>query len=177
METNDSTLHPNENSSNHDALSHALDIIKAAFPHLDSNSQQTIDLFIKTGELIETISKKKNSDHVTSFGLSKPNIDIEALLTSIRTVCYEKEREFVDMVLNFIKAKNLFDTYSMISSMASNSENSSNQNGSNMFNNSFLGGLNFDNNPNMQELLESMLTPEQKNTFDNISMMLNLMHQ
>lgn len=184
MDTNDTNPGLTGGSLSRNGLSHAIDIIKAAFPHLDIGTQQSAEILIKTGELMDSITASKDPDRVTSLSLGKPNIDIEALLTSIRSVCYEKERELIDMVLNFFKAKNLFDTYSMLSqAMASGSNDSNesaNQNGSNMFTNGFMGGLmgglNGENNPNMQELLESMLTPEQKSTFDNLSMMFNLMN-
>lgn len=177
MDTNDTNPGSTGSSLSRNGLSHAIDIIKAAFPHLDSGTQQSVDLLIKTGELMDSVTASRDPNKVSSLSLSKPNIDIEALLNSIRSVCYEKERELIDMVLNFLRAKNLFDTYSMLSqTMAPGSSDSTNQNGSNMFTNGFMGGFNNDSNPNMQELLENMLTPEQKSTFDNFSMMFNLMN-
>lgn len=177
MDTNDTNPGFTGGSLNRNGLSHALDIIKAAFPHLDTNTQQSVDLLIKTGELMDSFTASRDPNRVTSLSLSKPNIDIEALLTSIRSVCYDKERELIDMVLNFLRAKNMFNTYSMLSqAMASGSGDATNQNNSNMFTNGFMGDFNTASNPNMQELLESMLTPEQKSTFDNLSMMFNLMN-
>lgn len=176
MDINETNPNSTGGSLNRNGLSHAMDIIKAAFPHLDSGTQQSVDLLIKAGELMDSLTVLKDPNRVSSLSLSKPNIDIESLLTSIRSVCYDKERELIDMVLNFIRAKNLFDTYSILSqTMASGSTDSTtNQSGSNMFA-SLMGGLNGENNPNIAELLESMLTPEQKSTFDNLSMMLNFM--
>lgn len=176
MDTNETNPNSTGGSQNRNGLSHAIDIIKAAFPHLDSGTQQSVDILIKTGELMDSITTPKNPDKISSLSLGKPNIDIEALLTSIRNVCYEKERELIDMFLNFLRAKNLFDTYSVLSqTMASGSGETTNQNASNMFANGFMDGFSGDNNPNMKELMESMLTPEQKTTFDNLSMMFNLM--
>lgn len=176
MDTNETNPNSTGGSLNRHGLSHAIDIIKAAFPHLDSGTQQSVDILIKTGELMDRITTPRDPNTVSSLSLGKPNIDIEALLTSIRNVCYEKERELIDMVLNFFKAKNLFDTYSILSqTMASGSGETTNQNTSNMFANGFMDGFSGDSNPNMKELMESMLTPEQKSTFDNLSMMFNLM--
>jgi len=176
MDTNDTNPGFTGGSLNRNGLSHAIDIIKAAFPHLDTNTQQSVDLLIKTGELMDSFNTARDPNRVTSLSLSKPNIDIEALLTSIRSVCYERERELIDMILNFLRARNLFNTYSVLSqAMAPGSGDSTKQSSSNMFN-GFMGDFNTSNNPNMQELLESMLTPEQKSTFDNLSMMFNMMN-
>ena len=146
-------------------LSHILDIVKAAFPYLDSDSQQSVDLLIKTGELMDAFQTRKQKSSVTAFSLKKDNIDIEALLTNIRDVCYDQERELIDMFLNLMKAKSLYDTYSAFAStMASQSGDSENSDGSSGFGNS-----------DMMEILSSMLTPEQKSTFDNINMMFSAM--
>lgn len=168
MDSNNTSNDTTANSSDNKNLNHAIEIIKAAFPYLDSNSQESMDLIIKTGELMNTVNSLSHKDKVRTFSTEKPEIDIEGLLTNIRAVCYEKEREMVDMILNFIKAKNLYNTYATLSSvMASQSENSENSTGGGIF-----GG---EGNLNMMELLESMLTPEQKSTFDNINMMFSVM--
>ncbi|WMJ87840.1 hypothetical protein [Anaerocolumna sp. MB42-C2] len=155
-----SSVRPNRNG-----FSHILDIIKAAFPYLDSDSQQSVNLFIKTGELMDAFQTMKQKSSVTTLSLKKENIDIEALLTNIRGVCYDQERELIDMFLNFMKAKSLYDTYSAFAStMASQSGDSENSDGSSGFGNS-----------DMMEILSSMLTPEQKSTFDNINTMFSAM--
>ncbi|MFV0342842.1 MAG: hypothetical protein ACK5JH_08095 [Anaerocolumna sp.] len=176
MDTNDTNPNLTGDSLGHNGLSHALDIMKAAFPHLDSSTQQSVDLLLKTGELMDSITASRNPNKISSLSLSTAKIDIEALLTSIRNVCYEKERELIDMVLNFFRAKNLFDTYTMLTQTMSTGSSDSTSNNNFNIPNDFMGGLNSPNNPNMQELLESMLTPEQKSTFDNLSMMFSMMN-
>ncbi len=152
--------------SNHNGLSHIMDIAKAAFPYLDSDSQQSVDLIIKTGELMDAFQSFRQKGSVTTFSLRKENIDIEGLLTNIRSVCYGQEKELIDMILNFMKAKNLYDTYSAFTStMAFQSGDSENSDDSS-------GGF---GNQDMMEILSSMLTPEQKSTFDNINMMFSAM--
>ncbi|MGB8453270.1 MAG: hypothetical protein WCD89_13195 [Anaerocolumna sp.] len=152
--------------TNRNILNHILDIAKAAFPYLDSDSQQSVDLILKTGELMDAFHSYKQQDSVTTFSIRKQNIDIEALLTNVRNVCYDQEKELIDMVLNFMKAKSLFETYSAFAStMAFQSEDTENSDGTSSGNGS----------PDMMEILGSLLTPEQKSTFDNINMMFSVM--
>jgi hypothetical protein len=178
MDTNDGYIDAAEKPSNSTNLSHTLTIIKAAFPYLDSQSQQTLNLVIKSGELIESFNEIQQEGPITALSIQKKTIDIEALLNGIRDVCNQKEREFIDMILNFYRAKNLYQTYSTLASvMASQSENTNETTDSESQNNSDnTGGIfGMGANPNMMEILETFLTPEQKSTFDNLSMMLSVM--
>ena len=162
----DDNPNTSSNRSNRNRFNHIMDIAKAAFPYLDSDSQQSVDLIIKTGELMDAFQSLSQKNSVTTFSIKKQNIDIEALLTSVRNVCYDQEKELIDMVLNFMKAKSLYETYSAFAStMASQSGDSESSDGSS-------GGF---GNPDMMEILSSMLTPEQKSTFDNINMMFGAM--
>ncbi len=166
-------LPPNENN-----LKHMLDIMKAAFPHLDNETQESASLIIQTTELMDTLQSVRSKDRVSAFSFQRQNIDIVALLNSIRTVCYARERQIIDSILNFMNMKNMFETYSALSSMmasqAETTENNTENNTNNTeSNNGFGSGL----NPNMMELLSTMLSPEQKSTFDNLSMMFNMMQE
>ncbi len=166
MDNNDNLNDSTAKSANRNSLNHVIDIIKAAFPYLDSDSQQSMELIITTGDFMEALHSFKQHKPVTTFSLRKETIDIEALLTNVRNACYEQEKEFIDMILNFIKAKNLYDTYTTFASaMASQTENTENSDGTS-------GG---NGNPDMMEFLDTLLTPEQKSTFDNINMMFNTM--
>ena len=160
----DSTQTPNRGK-----FSHVLQIIKAAFPHLDSDTQQSAELIVKTGELMEVFENLNQRGTVTAFSFKNQNIDIEALLTSIRNVCYDQERELVDTFLNLIKAKNLYDTYTAFASvMATQTENAENPDGE-------TGSGSSGGSPDMMEILGALLTPEQKSTFENINMMFSAM--
>ncbi len=167
---NDDNLKNSIPKSNHNILNHIIDIARAAFPYLDSDSQQSVDLILKTGELMNAFQSYKQQDTVTTFSIRKQNIDIEALLSNVRNVCYDQERELVDMVLNFMRAKTMFDTYSAFAStMAFQSENTENSDGTSDRTSDGMGS------PDMMEILGSLLTPEQKSTFENINMMFSVM--
>lgn len=165
MDTNDRSTDANTNPTNRSSLSHTLDIIKAAFPYLDSQSQQTLNVFIKTGELFETFHSIQPGNLVTSLSVRKQSIDIEALLNGIRDVCNKREKDLIDMILNFYMVKNLYSTYATLAStMASESDGTGNA--------SDLGSMfGMDGSTNMMDLLGSFLTPEQKSTFENLNMM------
>ncbi|MDF2872027.1 MAG: hypothetical protein K0R05_3602 [Anaerocolumna sp.] len=164
---------PNENN-----LKHMLDIMKAAFPHLDNETQESASLIIQTTELIDTLQTVRNKDRVSAFSFRGQNIDIVALLTSIRNVCYARERQIIDSILNMMNMKNMFETYSALSSMmASQTENADSSAENNTNSTETNGGFGSGLNPNMMELLGTMLSPEQKSTFDNISMMFNMMQE
>lgn len=178
MDTNDGLNNATNKTTSSNKLSHTLDIVKAAFPYLDSDSQQSMNLIIKMGELWDSFQSLRQNNTVTTFSIRKQSIDVEALLTSIREVCYDKERELVDMILNMIKAKNLYSTYvTLAQTMASQTENTDNpydqDNPGNSNTSEGLFGMG--GNTNMMEILSSLLTPEQKSTFDNINLMFNTM--
>jgi hypothetical protein len=158
-------------------IDHTMDLIKAAFPYLDSDSQQSMDFLIKAGEMMSTLRAMQNRNTVTTFSIRKQSIDLEGLLTSVRTVCYEKEREIVDMFLNLIQVKNMFSTYMTLSqTMSSQSDNFEDQSdnaggSSNSDGSGGLGGM--FGNANMMDMLGNLLSPEQKDTFESLSMLLN----
>lgn len=176
MDTNDRFTDADTKSpENINNLSHTMDIIRAAFPYLDSQAQQTLNLFLKTGELLETIQSVKQDGIVTALSIRKQSIDIEALLNGIRTVCTQQEKDLIDTVLNILKAKNLYNTYTTLASaMTSQSESTDNSDNTEHTNN-FGSMFGMEGNPNMMEILEAFLSPEQKSTFDNLNMMFSVM--
>lgn len=163
-----------EGPSSENGMKHMIDIMKAALPHLDSSTQESASLLIKTSELMDSMRSARSPDHISAFSLHRQNIDIEALLTSIRNVCYARERQLIDNILNFIRMKNMFDTYSTLSSMMSSQSNETDTKEENKDGTETDGGI---FNQNMMDMLSAMLTPEQKSTFDSMSMMFNMMQQ
>ncbi len=176
MDTNDRSNDTAEKSSDStNNLSHTVEILKAAFPYLDSQTQQTLNLVIRTGELFESAQSLSQEGTVTALSIGKQSIDVEALLNGIRAVCTPQERDFIDRILNIFKAKSLYNTYTTLSSaMASQSQSSDSADNDDNTNNS--GGIfGTGGDPNMMEILETLLTPEQKSTFDNLNMMFSIM--
>ncbi|WP_313134882.1 hypothetical protein [Anaerocolumna sp.] len=181
MDTTYKSVDQEEESSGKSQIVHVMDILKAAFPYLDSDSQQSVDVFVKTGELITTVKELSQNHSVASLSVRKQSIDLEALLTNVREVCYPREREIIDVILNIFKAKNLYETYTTLSQvMASQSQGAEGFEGSEFDsdgdpsgNLGGMAGMKMDSS--MMEMLTSMLSPEQKSTFENLSMMFNTM--
>lgn len=165
MESTDSRKN-NENERSSDPLNHTMEIMKAAFPFLDSDTQKSMDFLLKASDMISSLQNIQNTEHISAYSLRKKNIDLEGLLNNIRNVCYEKEREIIDMILNMIQAKNMFQMYHEFSKTMSSSSNDTeyDSNSDNNFTTMFGNG-------NMADILGTMLSPEQKDTFDNIQML------
>jgi len=119
-----------KSSSNNTSISHTMDLIKAAVPYLGNETKESLDLIIKVGDLIELMGTATQSKKgLSALSIDINSIDIEGLLTSVRHVCYEKERAIVDMILNFIKAKNMYQTYTTLTQvMASQNGDSTDTN-------------------------------------------------
>lgn len=147
---------------------HSLEILKAAFPHLDSRSKNTLELFIKVGDLLEILSRNRYKSDVSAYSFSddeskSDKTDVVGMLTSVRKVCKDDEIKIVDNLLNLINAFELYETYQSLFSMMS-SENDLGE-FSNMFG---MGDLS--NNPaDMMEMFTSMLSPEGKEIMNNIN--------
>lgn len=144
------------NFKNNENLFHAMDIMRAAMPHLNTPAKNSVELLIKTGELLETASSLGKEGSLSACSTGNEPIDMEALLLHVQEVCNSTEKETVTMLLNFIKARKLYNTYQSYRGQFSGSL-----------------GENEPGTPSMMEFMMSQLPPEQKSTFDNLSMILN----
>lgn len=153
-----------ENNSLDNQQSHMFQILKAAVPYLDHKSKKSVGIIIKTNELADSLHKLNTREELSTCELGEDKTDIEGMLESIRPHCNEKETELVDLVLNFIKARNLYTTYQTLA--AANTEKSKEQTD----NSSSFFGIN-----NMQDFIMSMLTPEQQSNFQNMSAVMSAM--
>ena len=91
-----------------------IDLLKRAYPHLDTNSQKTINVLLKFQELQNSITNVTNLSSMEacdSQGPTRKKIDMEALLNSIKPACAKKERELIDFALNINKAKDMVNVY------------------------------------------------------------------
>jgi hypothetical protein len=146
------------NNNNGNLYNHNMELIKAALPYVSHPARKSMQLLIKTNELVETLNGTDDSDEVAACDLENDAVDIEAMLLNMRELCTGKELETVDMMLNFIKAQRLFNTYRSYTAKEQNAED---------------GSQNPGNAPNLMEFILSQLTPEQKSNFETMSMMLN----
>lgn len=185
-------------------IHHTLNILKAAFPYLNHRSKDTLELFIKAGELFDCLNNRMNKGSLSIYSIPEdrnPDLDktnMVEMLKSIKKVCYDEEAKMIDSFLNLVNTLELYETYMNLFSMMSSSGDFGDFSdlGSMFGMDGDLGDLgsmfgmgdnsssnfnNDDTNPepnnfNMMEMLSSMLSPEDAETIDNLSMMLKMMN-
>lgn len=129
-------------------FSHSLQMLKAALPYMNNSEQRTFTVFIKIFELRNALSLIQEEDNqLTACSENAEGSQILNMLNHIRDFCTDKEKEFIDLFINFNQAFQLFSSY-----RASMPEGQS------------------DNN-NMFDMLKNLLTPEQQAAFDGYSQM------
>ncbi|MBR3771185.1 MAG: hypothetical protein IKL07_02845 [Clostridium sp.] len=144
---------------------YVLNIIRAALPYVNSRTRNGMEAAIKTGELAETIQMRRKEPELEAYELGNDTVDMEGLLLSVQNVCIGPERELVNTILNFYKTRSLYQSYQEFrrNNMQSELQAASLNNNS---------GKSAPNNT-MLEFLMSQLSPEQKSTFEAMSMMIN----
>lgn len=110
-----------------------LDILTKAFPHMPARAQMCIDVILKISQLRESIDNinnnasynlgAMNSDNISAcnYNPDRP-VNLEALFKDIRPVCSRQDAKFIDMYLNFIKSKNILNTYRAMNGGESNDD-------------------------------------------------------
>ena len=149
-----------------ETTAHLVELLDAALPYVSGNTKHSMELIRKAGDFMTCLSSSPQSSDLSACDLDAINqpIDIEGLLENLHKVGNTQEKDFIHMILNFIKARNLYTSYQTfqqthpasedILSAASHSGHSS---------------KNSHNNMNMVlEFLLSQLTPEQHKNFEMI---------
>lgn len=162
MENNSDKERKDENS-----VTHTMNILKAASPYVGGKSRQSVDVLLKATELMDTFQSKGSGD-LSACNLNNGNGDMEGMLNNIKNFCSTKERDLVDMMLNFMKAQKFYQTYRDISATGQTGGKGNSKN-------PYAAFLGLDENANMTDMLSSMLTPEQQSTFENLNMILSTM--
>ncbi len=156
-------------------IHHALEIMKTAFPYMDSRTSETIELFIKAGDFYECLVNHRykvntmtNSDHWEEESDKDDKTDLVSMLKKLRSVCYENELYIIDLMLNIMNAMDIYESYTNLFSMISSEDNF----------NGFSNLLGFDGDLDKEDLIEllsSMLSPEDKKSMEELSMILKMM--
>ena len=128
-------------------FSHPLQLLKAALPYMDAQQQRSLTIGIKMMELRNALSLIQEDNNQLSACCDTSD-DNQALnmLGHIRQFCNEREREWIDLFMNFSQAFQLYASY-RASTPDGGSEN------------------------NMFDMLKGMLTPEQQAAFQSYSQM------
>lgn len=140
-----------------------IEILKAALPYVNHRARKPMQFIIQAEELTASLRNVDNESSVSAFDLKEDSVDIESMLLHIKDLCATTDQERIDMMLNFIKTQKLYQSYRMF--MASHPHNSK------------VSGFGLGSNNTMLEFLMSQMTPDQKSTFDTLSMMMSAMQQ
>ena len=155
---------------------HTLDIFKAALPHVTPQAQGGMNLLLKANELMATIEEMNHPAELSAMEINEEEHTPEVLLTSIKCVCNQRETEIVDMMLNFFKARKIYSAYQdygsqVLQAAQVNQNQSQNSNPFNMGNLFGMGG-----SGNIMDMLMSFMSPEQRNMFEMVNMMISTMN-
>ena len=156
-------------------IHHALEIMKTAFPYMDNCTSETIELFIRAGDFYECLLSQRykvnimtSSDQCKEESNKTDKTDLISMLKILRSVCYENELYIIDLILNLMNTMDLYESYTSLFSMMSSQDDV----------NGFSNLLGFDGDldkDDLIELLSSMLSPEDKKSMEDLSMILKMM--
>jgi hypothetical protein len=153
-----------------------IEILKAALPYMSHKSKKPLQFIIQAEELSASLKSMDDDSSISAFDLDENPPDIEAMLLHIKDLCSAADQDLINVILNFFKTQKLYQSYSMF--MGNNSLN-------NKMNGMGLGGMGLGgmglgdmgpgNSNSMLDFLMSQLTPDQKSTFETLSMMMSAM--
>ncbi len=139
--------------------SHYIEIMKAALPYMNSHAQKSVEILIKTDELIEAFQTLDEPSELSAASVRRESVDPEIMLNQIKALCTKEEQSVIDNLLNVITMQKLIQGYRSFSASKQDSSDNTNSSGDRLL-----------------EFLLAQLTPEQKSNFDNINMVLNTMN-
>ncbi len=159
---------------------HALAICQTALPHVNIQTQTSMNVILKVNDLVNSIRDLSYTGQLSAMELNEEPPDVEELLTNLKPVCNRQEADFVDMMLNVLSARKLYQAYQDFNEQvqaAQVSEEDNNHEEHNTSYNRSNGPFGSNNNTNMMEFLMSQLAPEQRNMFEMMSMLMTAMQQ
>ena len=167
-------------------------MLQAALPYVSPENRRAMEIVLRANSLASLINRTPNEEDYSLSAAeysgenenNKPpgHGDMEAMLLHIREYCTPKEADIVQVILNFIHADKLFKNYRKFADShpdAFPSGELSPNNNQTPMNVLFqlingLGALSGNmadagnQNNYMMEFLKSQLSPEQKNTFEQL---------
>ncbi len=121
-----------------------VNMLKAAMPYTAPRLRKPMQILIQAQELA-LYMQKDEEEEIRACNMETVG-DIEGMMESVREYCNEPEQETVNMVLNFVRAQNLYRRYrNYVSTYKNNSESG------------------------MMDFLMSQLSPEQRDMFNQMN--------
>ena len=118
-------------------------MLRAALPYTTGSRHHALEMLLQVNTLYHIASHPPEENDLEACGMEAHP---EELLMQIQEYCTPREADFIQMILNFRKARHLFQSYREF--MSSHSDNA---------------GQN-----NMMDFLITQLPPEQKQLFEQI---------
>ncbi len=161
-------------------------MMRAALPYVSPQSRHSMEILLQANSLIN-LAMQPQTPELTGYSLDEnengqaftPNP--EAMLMNIREYCTPKEADTIQILLNFIHADRLFKSYREFANSHPDMPKADEINaGTTPLNTLFQlinglgslsGGINKSDNSHsnfMMQFLMSQLSPEQKETFENL---------
>ncbi|TCT15341.1 hypothetical protein EDC18_10345 [Natranaerovirga pectinivora] len=168
-----------------------MQIIKAAIPFLEHNMQKQLAIMVKFLELKNTFNLYNNDNYKQVEQLNLGSNNREAMLSNIRSVCSDCNKNLVDIVLNMLNINKLMQNYQRLQQETLKKEEpKTNVKDESTETTTSNTPFNFntpqqqtppppsENKPSMDntmiEGLKSMLSPEQRNMVDMFSTMMKM---
>ncbi len=130
-----------------------LDMLRAAMPYAAPNLRKPIQVIIQAEELASFIQDKDEGADINACDMKSVG-DVEGMMESLREFSVGAERETIDMILNFVRVQKMYKMYRMYMQTVDKASNNGNS--------------------QMMDFLMANLTPEQQNTFSQMSAMMNM---
>lgn len=162
-----------------------MQIMKAAIPYLEHNTQKSLAIIIKFMELKKTFELYKDDSFTNIQELNMMSRPREDMLQTIRSVCSDQNKNLVDILINMFNINKLYKNYKQFTSVNSEKESKSEANFNSQTENNTTSDKESDNTSSQQpkidnsmvDNLKNMLTPEQRNMFDMLSTMMKTTNQ
>lgn len=151
--------------SNHSIFnSHYLEIMKSALPYMTPQAQKSVEILVKAEEFIEAVLTFEDASELSAASIQREQAEPEVILNQIKSLCTKEEQSMIDNLLNIISMQKLIQNYRSFLSLQKNVSGKTAPDSSSS------------PNERLMEFLLTQLTPEQKNNFDSLNMVLNTMN-
>lgn len=142
------------NDFDQNITTHNMKLIKAALPYIQVSEQRFFSIYLKFSEFINTIQFfSKNETSLTACEReNSAQGNLLEMVTAMKNVCDDAERETLDMILNFLQAMQLYKTYTEFYKTSNDFQQSEDSSGATQF--------------QSMDMLKAFLSPEQQTMFE-----------
>lgn len=141
--------------------SNSIEILKTALPYMNNRARRPMQFVIQAEELVSSLRSTDDDSSVSAQNIKEEAVDIEPMLLQIKDLFTSTDQEMIDFLINFMRTQKLYRSYQMFMANQPSGKR--------------VSGLGLGGNNSLYEFLMTQMTPEQKSTFETLSMMMNAM--